>query len=311
MYFRKKVLLAKIESVYGTDPTPTGGANAILTKNLSITPYAGQTVTRDLDRGYLGAQSQINTGPQVQVAFEIEMAGAGAAGTAPAYGPLLRACGFSETISAGVSVTYAPVGTTFESVTLYFGIDGQRHIVKGARGNVVLRMSRGQIPVYAFTLTGTYTRPTATANPTPTFTGFKDPLPVTKVNTPTFSLHSYAAICESLEIDVGNQVVYRNLINSESIIIGDRNMQGQAVLELPTLASKDYFTAAESHAGTITLSTLSVIHGTAAGGIVELSAPKVQLTSIGMQDSDGIVAAQIGLAFTPSSGNDELSIIVR
>ena len=31
-YFRKKILLAKTESVYGTDPTPSGAANAILTR---------------------------------------------------------------------------------------------------------------------------------------------------------------------------------------------------------------------------------------------------------------------------------------
>jgi hypothetical protein len=34
---RKRLIVAKIESTYGTDPTPTG-ANAILVRNLEITP---------------------------------------------------------------------------------------------------------------------------------------------------------------------------------------------------------------------------------------------------------------------------------
>ena len=45
---------------------------------------------------------------RVEVTFEVEMAGSGTAGTAPAFGPLLKACGNSETIVTDTSVTYAP-----------------------------------------------------------------------------------------------------------------------------------------------------------------------------------------------------------
>ena len=69
MYFRNKVLLAKLEVTYGTDPVPTGAANAMLTKGLTIQPYNGARVSRDLDRSTFGAQSEINTGPFVTVSF--------------------------------------------------------------------------------------------------------------------------------------------------------------------------------------------------------------------------------------------------
>jgi len=114
---RKRLILAKTETTYGTDPTPTGATNAILVRNLEITPLQADTVTRDLIRPYLGNSDQLLAQTRVEVTFEVELAGSGAAGTAPAYGAVLKACGLSETVVATTSVTYAPVSSSFSSVT--------------------------------------------------------------------------------------------------------------------------------------------------------------------------------------------------
>ncbi|NTT88503.1 hypothetical protein HS053_21670, partial [Tabrizicola sp. SY72] len=45
-FWRLQALLAKIETVYGTDPTPTGAANAILAEDVRVMPMEGQDVTR-------------------------------------------------------------------------------------------------------------------------------------------------------------------------------------------------------------------------------------------------------------------------
>ena len=113
----KRIVVAKIESSYGVDSTATG-ANAILLRNLTVTPLDGETATRDLIRPYFGNSDILVATTMAKLDFEVELAGAGAAGTAPAYGPLLRACAMSETISAGVSVTYAPISATLESVSI-------------------------------------------------------------------------------------------------------------------------------------------------------------------------------------------------
>ena len=114
MKTRKKYILAKIETTYGTDPTPAA-ANAILTSGLQRSLYEGNVVTRELDRETLGNDETVNTAPYVMIEFAVELAGAGTAGDAPDYGVLLRACGFAETIDAGVDVEYAPVSSGFES----------------------------------------------------------------------------------------------------------------------------------------------------------------------------------------------------
>lgn len=310
LYYKNVAVIAKTEVTYGTDPVPTGAANAILSKGAVPQPLLGNRVTRDLDRSTWGAQSEISTGPYVTVAFSVEIAGGGAAGTAPKYGPLLLACGMSETTNAGVSVVYAPASTAIKSVTIYYFVDGQQHIIKGARGNVKLNLSRGQIPSYDFEFTGLYTRPTAVANPALTLTSYQAPVAVTKTNTPTFTLHGTAVNCEAFTADFGNQIVYRNLIGSESVELTDRNVRGSVTIEAPTLATKDYFAASEAHAG-VTLAAVQLIHGTTAGNIVQLDGPKVQLGAPSISNSDGIVTYAMDTIYTANASNDELVITVK
>ena len=68
-------------------------------------------------------------------------------GDAPAWGPLLRACGFAEVITAGVRVDYVPISTGFESATIYWYDDGVLHKGLGARGTASLKLSVGEKPV--------------------------------------------------------------------------------------------------------------------------------------------------------------------
>lgn len=127
---RKRTLLAKIESSYGIDPTPTGAANAILIKNLTLTPQETTLVSRDLIRPYLGNSPQLPAAIYAKLAFEVEVAGSGTAATATAYGPLLRACGFSETITAAAVTGTAQAGAS-GTITLTSGASAVDDFYKG------------------------------------------------------------------------------------------------------------------------------------------------------------------------------------
>jgi len=144
---RNRIVLAKIESSYGTDPTPTGAANSILVKNLNRVIYEGNRVSRDVVYTYMGNDEEVNTGPFVTVTFDVEFAGGSAAGTAPQFGVLLRACGLAEVVSASTSVTYNPISSSHESATLYFNYDGENQVIVGARGTMRLGCQRGAIPM--------------------------------------------------------------------------------------------------------------------------------------------------------------------
>src|SRR5690349_1747983 len=102
--YRKRTILAKIESSYGTDPTPTGTANAIRVRgNLQPKPLMQGYASRDLIRGFKGNFDQLPDEAFSSIEFEVEMIGAGTAGTAPPYAPLLRACSYSQTLLAAAA----------------------------------------------------------------------------------------------------------------------------------------------------------------------------------------------------------------
>ena len=312
MLFRNKTLLAKIESTYGTDATPAG-TDAVLTSDLQIEPYAGPVVSRDLDRSTLGGQTQINTNPQVTLTFNVEVAGSGVAGTAPAYDALLKGCGFSEASGSPSSNVYTPVSSSWDSVSFYFFHDGQRHKVLGARGNMSMSLTRGEIPRYTFTFIGQYDTPTA-ASPTGVDTSdYVAPVPVTNTNTPTFTLGGSPLTdltAESLTFDMGNNVISCNVINANEIHITDRNVTGSTVVEAVLPSTKDWFTDALESDTTINLQALTLVHGTTSGNIVTFEAPAVQMATVAQTESDGVLVYNFGLNFTPSSGNDEIIITI-
>ena len=157
---RVRSALAKIESSYGSDPTPTGSANAVQLRNLEIQPAESEVLSRDLIRSYLGNSPQLIANTRVVVSFEVEYAGSGTRGTAPKYDPILRACGMNPTTVADTSVTYVPRSTGFESCTIHYDTDGLRHIVTGCRCTFTIRLNAHQIPVFKFPLTGQVHAPT-------------------------------------------------------------------------------------------------------------------------------------------------------
>jgi hypothetical protein len=303
---RKRLILAKTESTYGTDPTPTGSSDAILVRNLEVTPLQADVVSRDLIRPYLGNSDQLLANTRVELTFEVELAGSGTAGTAPAYGPVLKACGLSETVVATTSVTYAPVSASFSSCTIYFHNDGIRHKLTGCRGSFSVNAEVGQIPVISFTMTGIYNAPTDTALPTPTYANQAAPLIFKNGNTSNFSIFSYSGCLQSLSFEVANEVIYRELVGcNKEVLITNRAPSGTAVIEAPTIATKDFFTIANgSTTGSITFQ-----HGATAGNIVTFTTAQSDIGSPTYSDQDGIQMLNLPyLAIPSSAGNDELSL---
>ena len=303
---RRRLILAKIESIYGTDPTPTGSADAILVRNLEIQPLVAETVNRDLVRPYMGQADQLLAQVRVEVSFEVELAGSGTAGTAPAYGPVLRSCGLSETVVGGTSVTYAPESSGFESVTIYYHEDGIRHKVTGCRGTFELNGEVGQIPVIAFTMTGIYNAPTDETLPTPTYANQADPLIFKQGNTTSFDMFSYSGCMQSYNFTMANEVIYRELVGcTKEVLITNRAPSGTVVIEAPTIAAKDFFTVAT---GTST-GSIDFQHGQTAGNIVAVTTAQSDLGNLTYSDQDGIQMLNVPFIAVPTSaGNDELSL---
>lgn len=305
-FVRKLAALAKIEATYGDDSTPAGATDALLMTDVTLTPMAGNEESRNLLLPYLGNQGVVLTGEHVILEGSIEIAGAGAAGTVPGYGALLRACGLSEVVQAATSVTYQPISTGFESVSIYYNLDGVRHILLGARGNVSFEMTPQRIPRFRFRMLGLSGLITDQPLPVVNYAKFQTPLVVNKVNTQA-TIHGLTAPVEALSFDLGNQIEPRLLINYEGIELVDRSTTGSFTVQAGTLAQKNWFDIARNR----TRGVFMVEHGLTAGNIVRFNGPKVEVGRPTQGNSQGIANYQLALSFIPDLGNDELSIVVK
>lgn len=309
-YITNMAALAKIEPNYGVDAVPTGLANAVQMNDVSLTPLDGGEEERNLIKPFMGHQGVILVNNHVSLQGSIELAGSGAAGVVPAFGPVLRGCGFHETIveAAGnpVAVEYNPVSAGFEALSWYFNLDGVLHVFTGARGKVSLSLVPARIPRLTVEFKGLLGQISDAALPAADYSDFIDPLPVNKANT-TMALHGWSAIAESLSLDMASTITPRMLIGEESIKYSGRKPVGTAVVQAASLATKNWFQIAQSH----TKGQLHVQHGTVAGNIVEIDAPKVQIGRLTQGATDGIANYSLPLMLTPEAGNDELVLTFR
>jgi len=305
MLTKKSLILAKIESTYGTDPTPTGADDAIMAFDPVI------TINADMKERY-PANDDISRYPELrgktacEVKFTTELKGSGSAGTAPKTSPLWQACGMSETIVSSTSVTYSPLSATFLSCTLYVYIDGIRYDVVGCIGTFDIDLTSGEVGKVNWTFNGLYELPTDQSIATPTF---ETTTPViVKGTTTTFG--SYSAIIEKLTLNMNNVVAERPDFNQTDGIKGyavtSRNPEGSMTVEAVLRATSNadflgYFDARTSKA-------LSMALGATAGNITTITADKCYLKAPVVGDREGVRTFEIPFQCARSSGNDELNI---
>ena len=308
---RQKVLLVKEEATYGTDPVPTVGDNAIDAMGIK-TNYPGEVLERDMERASISPVAPKLGKRYAEVSFSTELKGSGAAGTAPAIGDLLEACGFGEAVSAGVSVTYTPASTGHKSVTFYvYDIqaatgNSRLHKITGARGTFNLITEAGQIARIEWTFQGLYTKPADVASPgAASYESTKPPI----VESSTFTLNSVATlVAQALNIDIANEVSQREDINAAAGIKGfeiiGRKPNGSFNPEAVLLATYDFWgdwVAATERA-------LELVVGSVAGNIITISAPKVTLDTISEGERNGIRTEDIPFKCAMNTGDDEISI---
>ena len=181
------------------------------------------------------------------------------------------------------------------------------HKVTGCRGTFTINGTVGEIPYIEFTMTGIYNAPTDTAAPSTTYSNQASPLVFKQGNTSSFQLLSYAGCLQSVELSIGNEVAYRELVNcTKEVLITNRAVTGTLMIEAVTIATKDYFAAALTDS---TLGNLQFTHGTTAGNRVVISSSTIDIGDVSYDDSDGIQMLSIPVVAVPgSSGNDEISI---
>ncbi len=170
-----QLLAAKIESVYGTDPVPTVGANLIPPLNDSLSHVVSRTaVPRKIADATFGRIQPYSILPVATVKFTYELRGnlaiqSGLIGDAVEIDHLLQACNLDPTYGAGAFVTYIPKvypASVGPSITLYYWAAGQLHKITGAKGNIDRIRAEPEKPILIdFSFSGLYNNPGETALP--------------------------------------------------------------------------------------------------------------------------------------------------
>lgn len=142
---RNAVTLFKIESTPGTDAAPVAASDAIATENFRIRP-ALNTIRTNEDSGSLDDLGPIVAGMQVVINFDLRLKGAAAAGSAPEWGKVMRACGWAETLTAS-AIPAAPEACAAGGSTT--------SAVLGASASTTAQLYRGMPIIFTGVVAGT------------------------------------------------------------------------------------------------------------------------------------------------------------
>lgn len=308
MLTRRTLILAKVESSFGVDPTPAAANDAFLVADVNYTLDVQQN-ERNIYTSSLSKEPTVPGRKIANLTFSHELKGSGVAGTAPKIGVLLRGCGFAETdLGSSDGFEYDPVSGSFTSLTFYIYMDGVLHKMTGSRGSVSFQGEAGGYGQANFTFQGNYVAPTDVAFPaSPVFEATLPPI----IELAAMALHGYGSFCaQSFNIDIANTLAPNICMNAaegfNGIDITDRVVTGGVNPESVLVATFDAFGRFKD--GTEGAFTITI--GTADDNKCVITAPKTQFTNVGYSDRDGKRVWDLAVKMNRNTGggNDEVKI---
>ena len=317
-YTRRSAVLVKPEAVYGVAEAVFAATDAVL---LSAPPQfliEPDNVARNLALPWMGNSEELPATRRAKLNFKVEMVGSGTAGTPPAWGKLLRGCGFAETVVAGNRVEYALVNSVFEGLSFRFYRDGVRYLARGRRGTVKLDLSAYAVPTMDFEFWAFDTQAIASAVPAIDLSNFQTPQVVTTENSGDIQLGATLAAgsisggtvlaSKGISWDIGNKLAHRKLLGGEKIAISDRAVSGQMTVDLSDTDEVTWRT----DINLVSMTSLGFNHGSAPGKKIGVFAPRVQRTNPQAVDDDGSIMISTDLRALPGlTGAPELTIIAK
>lgn len=252
--FKDKLILA---DALGTTLT---GLHAIYATDIEFN-IEGESEKDELETSYSGASLEEFSGEHVTLNFKTPLAMSGAAGTVPAFAPLMLACGMVQVADAS-SVTFTKGAATKAKCLIRFGQN--THNISEMLGNVSMSLEKG-IPTLNWQMKGLFSPPVqSAAAPVVDWERWKRPEVLGVANSSAFKLNNVTRTLHKLTVDLGNNVIFDQAINHEEIMITGHECSANMTLTAETLATFNPF----DEVGQV--QTFEFSHGTAAGKKVTL-----------------------------------------
>jgi hypothetical protein len=209
------LLFAKPGGTYGAAPT-FAATDALIASGIEITPLQGDLVERVQADGEAGrVASPVMARKNAALKFNLELAGSGTAGVLPAWSPLVEACGAVFSTVTGVSNTASEASLNGSLAFADFRVlmAGRDYRCHGARGNLVLTLTAGELPTMEATMQGLFTQPVTQAMISPTYSASQArSVIVDAQNTPTVQIGPSGSLISrcitSFTLDFGVTVTY-------------------------------------------------------------------------------------------------------
>lgn len=310
---RQTAISVAIEASYGGTPGAYSPVLLVGVPDFNVDP---DVVPRELVRPHFGASEELAGTARAILRFKTELAGSSALGVAPEWGKLLRFCGMAETITASTRVEYTPITDSPESGAIKFNRAGVQYLCRGARGTATLNLMAYDRPTIDWEIWGFDTQVLEVALTSPSLAAWQRPTVITDANSGNIKLGAtYAAGAisggtiynsQGTTIDLGNKLDHMKMLGGESIDITDRNVTGSATFELT--AAEEVTWWGEMRANTLGAMSFNI---GGSGSQVVVHGPSVQRTKPRGTDYQGKQLMTVDTRWLPTSGNDELRIIVK
>lgn len=190
--------------------------------------------------------------------------------------------------------------------TVYWYLDGHRHILTGSRADFSLALSVGQVGKFNFNLKGRFNDPSQQSMVTPTLVQTRPPL----VESLGLAIGSYAPSgINEISLSLGNSVGRDDCVNAaeglDGFSINDRVAKGSVDPKAESLNTFNPIAAWKSG----TLARFSFLLGNTAGNRIYVEAPQIQYTEVPYGDREGRVTNQLGFEMKMDQGDDELRLV--
>jgi hypothetical protein len=307
LFTKKYQIAAKIEAEEGT---------AIALALTEFIPTGPPTFTpnyemheRKIGNAGLSVNPALPGAVTAKIAFDVDCAGSGSAGTAPVFDPLLQACGFDPTATPATSVAYALISSGVPTITIGYFVDGKKWTMAGCRGNCKFTMQAGQIVSISFEFTGTAIVEADVALLAAVYPTVIPPFFVDA----GVALDGNDGCIQNLVLDLGNDVQLRPCANAASGYLS-ASINGRR--PMLTADPEDVLVATEDWKGLLASGApiaFDITIGSAAGNICTIDIVSAQLVNAQQADKAGLVIRNLEFLLTQdttaNAGDDELAIV--
>ncbi|MFZ5653167.1 MAG: phage tail tube protein [Pseudomonadota bacterium] len=308
---QNQIIAVKKETTYGVDIVPAG-ANALLVSDIEVNTLDGPIAERNNMAGFMGNQGSVRLNQFVTVKFTVELVGAGAVDTPPAYAVLYRAAGHAETVTATTKVAYTPIEDAPESASIYYQVGVLQHKIVGVRGTLTWLLSTTGLPKLRFEGVGLFVAaPTnAGAMAGVSFASLAKPRPVNKSTVPTCTLDTTAVAMRELTLTQGADVKYIATVGSETVEQVSRSSEIDLLIREDDVTPKNWWDLCQKNAE-VAFAFQRGINVTDAGHIFEAAVANIQLKNCVRSFQDGLAYLRITGAVRPTTKNSDYTITHR